>query len=183
MRGRNYNAYHELRAVTERSVGKYDMERILGRHVLACIDYVANRDRNGFVAGFDMRDLQEQWANGILRSIGSAAGAEDDGGGGVFQTAVRKIVKRFFGICNAILKREPEPYSLQDQLVFYTSLSTQDRRTVVQLERMINQYVNALRNLVAVAGKASVEDFQMHAVSAMVVANQLGYVLDLEFSK
>ena len=166
--------YDVVRKITERSVGKYDMERIVGMHSLACIDVVLKK-RNNFVAGVNMRGIQEDWSNAILRSVVMDDDADVDY---EFQKAVRKMVKRFFDMCNSILNGTPEKYDLRSQLIFYSSLSTQTRRTAVELETLLNDYTWSIRKLVN-----SPDDFLVHAVSTMCLANKLGFFLDSELSK
>ena len=75
-----HDEYLALRRMTERSVGKYAMERIVGAHAVAFIDVVLGLKNDGGLV-----HLQNEWANAILNQL------PDDGGSSfMFERTVRK---------------------------------------------------------------------------------------------
>lgn len=171
------NIYHELRQSTERSVGKHDMERIIGRHVIACIDFI--KDKNGMKFGIESGNAKVMWANAILYNV--VGGQEDDT---AFEKTVREMVNRFFEICEGILSRkmgEINAQRMEDQLVFYSSLSSQSRRTIVEIRKWVTNYVESLRTLSQ--ANSDLDTWYMYASVCMSDANRLGLFLDVELCK
>jgi hypothetical protein len=181
-----HDEYLALRRMTERSVGKYAMERIVGAHAVAFIDVVLGLKNDGGLAR-----LQNEWANAILNQLPAA---QDDEGSFLFERTVRKMVERFFKICNATVAAPSKgggggdvDQKILDQVTFYTSLTTaQSRRAVLEMTQQLHDYIQCLKQLVSSRpsgpeGPSNV--FYMYAVSCMYQANKLGFFLDVELSK
>ena len=174
-----HDEYLALRRMTERSVGKYAMERIVGAHAVAVIDVVL-----GVSGSNALNRLENEWANAILNQL-----PDDDNGGGtsfMFERTVRKMVERFFKICNgAAAGGGDTDQKILDQVTFYTSLTTaQSRRAVQEMTQQLQDYIQCVRQLAAAKRPPPFgNDFYMYAVSCMYQANKLGFFLDMELSK
>jgi hypothetical protein len=176
-----HDEYLALRRMTERSVGKYAMERIVGAHAVAVIDVVLGVSGN---SGALIR-LENEWANAILNQL-----PDDDGGSSfMFERTVRKMVERFFKICNVLISGGggDTDQKILDQVTFYTSLTTaQSRRAVQEMTQQLQDYTQCLKQLSASKPsrlRQPGNDFYMYAVSCMYQANKLGFFLDMELSK
>lgn len=177
-----HDEYLALRRMTERSAGKYAMERIVGAHAVAVIDVVLGVSGAGSNA---LIRLENEWANAILNQL-----PDDDNGGGtsfMFERTVRKMVERFFKICNGLISAGgggDTNQKILDQVTFYTSLTTaQSRRAVQEMTQQLQDYIQCVRQLAAKRPPPLGNDFYMYAVSCMYQANKLGFFLDMELSK
>ncbi|MBX9636555.1 MAG: hypothetical protein K2Q45_03280 [Nitrosomonas sp.] len=179
-----HDEYVVLRHKTERSVGKYELERIVCAHSVALIDAVIDGGAKLREVGSRLKSLEQDWANAILVQMGDGGGgsaAEDN----VFEKVVRTMVEKFFAICNKIIEKESvsnEEKKIGDQIAFYLQLtSARSRRAAKEMTNHLQDYVATVRNMVAVKDKKS-DAFYTQAISCMYQASQLGFFLDMQLS-
>jgi len=172
--------FEQVQRQTRQTVGKFDFERIVGKHALLCLSILTNRNFNtAFENGSEWATIRREWEDAILLSV--FADRNDDGDY-TFEKAVRKVIGKFFNDCMSIMKSKPETGDPENakQVQLYSNLTCLTRRSIVEIQKMLNDYKYALGRVVSV--KQDSDHYYTFALSFLYAANRLGYFLDLEMN-
>jgi len=174
--------FEQVQRQTRQTVGKFDFERIVGKHALLCLSVLASaKQGNEFETGVDWAGVRREWEDAILLSVF----AEDDGTANfTFEKAVRKVIGKFFNDCISIMKNKPQAKDADNaqQVKLYSSLTCSTRRSIVEIQKLLNDYKDALRLVSQNINGERNEQYYIYAVSFLYAANRLGYFLDLEMN-
>lgn len=169
--------FNQVKRQTKQSVGKFDFERIVGRHALLCIDILMQQQNSGdFEKGIAWSSIQTEWEECILLNMF----VDNEGKDFEFEKAVRKVIRNFFNDCVSILRNQAPRKGGNDAK--HVALYAANKRSIVDIQRMISEYKQALR-LLSEHKSRSDETFYIYGVSLLYAANRLGYFLDMEMSK
>lgn len=181
--------FEQVLRQTRQTVGKFDFERIVGRHAILCLQILSKQPPVNDVwtpaeAGVQWRTIQTEWEESVLYNVFSADDSRNSDY--AFEKAVRKVINKFFQDCQSIMQKQPQSKDADNakQVELYANLTCQTRRSVAEIQKLFNEYKDALKQVSAVAkATEQSETYYIYAVGFLYAANKLGYFLDMELSK
>lgn len=171
--------FEQVQRQTRQTVGKFDFERIVGKHALLCLSILTSRNlEKAFENGSEWATIRREWEDAILLSVF----AERNDGDYTFEKAVRKVIGKFFDDCISVMKRKPETKDPENakQVQLYSNLTCLTRRSIVEIQKMLSDYKYELARVASV--KQDNDHYYTFALSFLYAANRLGYFLDLEMN-
>lgn len=181
--------FEQVLRQTRQTVGKFDFERIVGKHAVACLKILSADAINAdaFIRGVEWKSIQTEWEESVLYNVFSADDSRNTDY--AFEKAVRKVINKFFQDCVSIMQKQAPVKDANNakQVELYANLTCQTRRSVAEIQKLFNEYKDALKQVSTAAAASAAagesETYYIYAVGLLYAANKLGYFLDMELSK